>query len=77
MSNVLRELAEHHLRVDKDVNPVKHPLWCFHDERSRAINEEITRLLVAMFIMEFVHPNFMATPILMLKKKVTQHMCID
>jgi hypothetical protein len=26
MSNVLRELAEHHLRVDKDVNPVKHPL---------------------------------------------------
>ena len=57
MPGVLTELAEHQLKVKLDAKPVKQPLRRFHDERRRAIGEEIARLLAAGFIMEVIHCN--------------------
>jgi hypothetical protein len=41
MPGVPRELAEHHLHIDKDAKPVKQPLRRLGEERQRAINEEL------------------------------------
>ena len=77
MPGVPRDLAEHELKVKPDAKPVKQPLRCFHDERRKAIGEEIARLLAAGFIMEVIHPTWLANPVLVLKKNGTWRMCID
>jgi hypothetical protein len=53
MPGVPRELAEHSLNVWPDAKPVKQPLQCFAEEKRKSIGEEIARLLVAGFIMEY------------------------
>ena len=45
--------------------------------KRRTIGEEITRLLAAGFIMEVFHPDWLANPVLVLKKNNTWRMCID
>ena len=77
MPGVSRELAEHHLHVDKDARPVKQMLRPINEERRRAIGEEIARLLAAGFIIEVVHPKWLANPVLVMKKNNTWRMCID
>ena len=77
MPGVPRELAEHHLKVNPDAEPVKQPLRRLNDKRRRAIGEEIARLLAAGFIMEVVHPKWLANPVVVLKKNGTWRMCID
>ena len=77
MPGVPRELAEHQLKVRPDVKPVRQPLRRFHEERRRAIGEEIARLLAAGFIMEVIHPTWLANPVLVLKKNDTWRMCIN
>ena len=77
MPGVPRELAEHHLKVKPDAKPVKQALRRFHDERRKAIGKEIARLLAAGFIMDVVHPTWLANPVLVLKKNGTWRMCID
>ena len=39
--------------------------------KRRTIGEEITRLLAAGFIMEVFHPDWLANPVLVLKKNNT------
>ena len=77
MPDVPRELAEHHLHVRPEAKPVKQPLRRFAEERRKAIGEEIARLLAAGFIMEVLHPDWLANPVLVLKKNGTWRMCID
>jgi hypothetical protein len=77
MPGVPRELAEHSLNVRPDAKPVKQPLRCFTEEKRKAIGEEIARLLAADFIMEVFYPDWLANPLLVLKKNNTWHMCID
>ena len=77
MPGVPRDLAEHELEVKPDAKPVKQPLRRFHDERRKAIGEEIARLLAAGFIMEVIHPTWLANHVLVLKKNGTWRMCID
>ena len=77
MPGVPREFAEHSLHVRPDAKPVKQPLRRFAEERRKAIGEEIARLLAAGFIMEVFHPDWLANPVLVLKKNKTWHMCID
>ncbi|KAK1648155.1 hypothetical protein QYE76_065960 [Lolium multiflorum] len=76
MPGVPRELAEH-LHVRPDAKPVKQPLRRFAEERRKAIGEEIARLLAAGFIMEVLHPDWLANPVLVLKKNDSWRMCID
>jgi hypothetical protein len=77
MPGVPRELAEHSLNIRLDAKPVKQPLWCFAEEKRKAIGEEIAWLLAAGFIMEVYYPDWLVNPVLVLKKNNTWHMCID
>ncbi len=78
-----RELAEHSLHVRTDVKPVKQPLRRFAEDRRKAIGDEIARLLAAGFIMEVLHPDWLANPVLVEKKRddpavaIVWRMCID
>jgi hypothetical protein len=77
MPGVPRELAEHSLNVRPDAKPVKQPLRRFAEERRKAIGEEIAWLLAAGFIMEVYYPDWLANPVLVLKKNNIWRMCID
>jgi putative transposase len=77
MPGMPRELAEHSLHVRPDAKPVKQPLQRFAEEKRKAIGEEIARLLAAGFIMEVFYPDWLANPVLVLKKNNTWRMCID
>ena len=77
MPGVLRELAEHTLKIDPKFKPVKQFLRLFNEERRKAIGEEVARLLAAGFIVEVFHPEWLANPVLVLKKNGTWRMCVD
>src|SRR3954463_10038473 len=77
MPGVPRELAEHKLHIRPGSKSVKQPLRRFSEEKRRAIGEEIAKLLAAGFIMEVFYPDWLANPILVMKKNGTWHMCID
>ena len=61
---------------------MKQSLHRFAEERRKAIGDEIARLLAAGFIMEVLHPDWLANPVLVEKKKddpnvaVVWRMCI-
>ena len=71
MPGVLRELAEHTLNIDPKFKPVKQFHRCFDEERRKAIGEEVVRLLVSGFIVEVFHREWLANPMLVLKKNGT------
>ena len=62
------EFAEHKLHVRSDAKPVRQPLRRLLEEKRRVAGEEIARLLVANFIMEVFFPEWLANPVLVLKK---------
>ena len=68
MLGILRELAEHSLNIDPKFKPVKKYLRRFNEERRKAIGEEVARFLAAGFIVEVFHPEWLANPVLVLKK---------
>jgi hypothetical protein len=77
-------LAEHSLNVRKDAKPVRQPLRRFAEDRRKIIGEEVTKLLVAGFIVEVLHTEWLANPVLVEKKKEEDpkapkvwRMCID
>jgi hypothetical protein len=77
MLGVPRELAEHTLNIDPKFKLVKQFLRRFNEERRKAIGEEVARLLAAGFIVEVFHPEWLANPVLVLKKNDTWRMCVD
>ena len=68
MTGVPRELAKHSLNIYPKFKPVKQFLRRFNEERQKAIGEEIARLLAAGFIVEVFHPEWLANPMMVLKK---------
>ena len=76
-------MAEHSLHVRPDVKPMKQPLRRFAAERRKVFGDEIARLLAASFIMEVLHLDWLANPVLVEKKKddpnvaIVWRMCID
>ena len=64
MPGISREVTEHALKIRPGSMPVKQHLRCFNEGKHRAIDEEIVKLLVAGFIMEVYHPEWLANPIL-------------
>ena len=77
MPGVPRQLAEHTLNVDPKYKPVKQFLHRFNEERRKVIGEEVARLLETGFIVEVFHPEWLANPVLVLKKNGTWRMCVD
>ena len=75
MPGVPRELAEHTLNIDPKFKPVRQFLQRFNKERRKAIGEEVAWLLVAGFIVEVFHPEWLANLVLVLKKNGTWSMC--
>ena len=77
MPGIPREVAEHALKIRLGSKPVKQHLRCFDEGKHRTIGEEITQLLVAEFIKEVYHPEWLANPILVQKKSGKWRMCVD
>jgi hypothetical protein len=68
MPGIPREVAEHSLDIRAGARPVKQPLCRFGEEKRGAIGEEIHKLMVAGFIKEVFHPEWLANPVLVRKK---------
>jgi hypothetical protein len=68
MPGVPRELIEHSLNVDPKATPKRQHLYRFADDRRDAIKKELAKLLVAGFIREVFHPEWLANPVLVRKK---------
>ena len=64
MLDILREVIEHTLKIRPGSKPVKQRLCRFDKGKRWAIGEEIMKLLVAGFIREVYHPEWLANPIL-------------
>jgi hypothetical protein len=78
MPGVPRELAEHKLKVYPQARPIRQKLSRFTPDKREAIRAELARLVAARFIREVLHPEWLANPVLVLKKnKVDWRMCVD
>ena len=76
-------MAEHFLHVRPDARPVRQSLRRFSDEKRKIIGDEIAKLLVAGWIREVTYTDWLANPVLVVKKKDEKallqawRMCID
>ena len=77
MPGILRELAEHTLKIHPGSKLVKQRLRRFNEEKHRAIGEEIAKLSAAGFIKEVYHPEWLANPVLVRKTSGKWRMCVD
>src|SRR4051812_29767885 len=78
MSGVPRELADHYLNINPGAKPVKQAIRRFGDKKRHAIGMEIAKLLEAGFIIEVIHTDCVANPVLVPKKNTDiLRMCID
>ena len=68
MPGIPREVAEHALWIRPGSKPVKQRLRRFDEEKRRAIGEEVMKLLVAGFIKEVYHPEWLANLVVVRKK---------
>ena len=64
MLGILREVIEHALKIRPGFKPVKQRLHRFDEEKCWVIDKQITKLLVAIFIKEVYHPEWLANPVL-------------
>ncbi|RLM98905.1 retrotransposon protein, putative, Ty3-gypsy subclass, expressed [Panicum miliaceum] len=78
MLGVPKELIEHCLKVDPKATPKKQRLRRFAPDKREAIKRELAKLLAAGFIKEVYHLEWLANPVLVLKKYNNQwRMCVD
>ena len=77
MSGIPREVTKHALDIQAGSKPVKQHLRRFDEEKRRAIGEEVQKLLVAEFIKEVSHPEWLANNVLVKKKNGKWRMCVD
>jgi hypothetical protein len=78
MPGVPRELAEHKLKVYSQTSPIRQKLCRFTPDKREAIRAELACLVAAGFIREVPHPEWLANPVLVLKKnKLDWRMCLD
>ena len=64
LPGISREVAEHALKIRLGSKPVKPRLPRFDEKKSRAISEEIVKLLATGFIKEVYHPEWLVNSIL-------------
>jgi hypothetical protein len=78
MPGVPRRLTEHSLNVNPKATPKRQHLRHFADERRDTIKKELAKLLAAGFIIEVIHPEWLANPVLIRKKNTNEwRMCVD
>ena len=76
MPGIPREVTEHTLKIHLGSKPVKQCLRRFDKGKRRTIAEEITKLLVARFIKEVYHREWLANLILERQKSGRWRMCV-
>ena len=77
MPGVPKELIEHSLNVNPTATPKKQRLRRFSAKKREAMKKELAKLLAVGFIKEVYHPEWMANPVLVLKKNNEWRMCVD
>src|SRR3954469_20953799 len=77
MPGVPRGLAEHRLRVDPKVKPVKEHLRRSAIQKRKAIGEEVAPLPAAGVIRGIYHSEGLANVVMVHKKDDSLRMCID
>jgi hypothetical protein len=77
MPGVPRELIKHSLNVHPQALPKKQRRRRFAHDKRETIKRKIAKLLVAGFIKEVIHPEWVANPILVRKKNNEWRMCVD
>jgi hypothetical protein len=68
MPRIPRELAEHKLKVYPQARPIRQKLCRFTPDKREVICAELVRLVAAGFIREVLYPEWLANPVLVLKK---------
>ena len=77
MLSIPREVTEHALCLIPGLKPTKQRLCHFDDERRRAIGKEISKLLVAGFIREVFHSDWLALLVpFLLKRRPRNGECV-
>jgi hypothetical protein len=76
MQGVPKELIKHCLKVNPKVTPKKQRLRRFSPDKREAIKKELAKLLMAGFIKEVYHPEWLANPVLVLKKNNMNGGCV-
>jgi len=71
------EVICHKLSIKADAKTVKQKPRRMNEARNRTINDEVDRLLLAVFIRETFNPNWLSNPILVKKKNGKWRGCID
>jgi hypothetical protein len=65
-------------RLDPKATPERQHLRRFADDRRDAVKKELAKLLAAGFIRKVFHPEWLANPVLVLKKNSNEwRMCVD
>ena len=67
-AGIPRDVVEHALDIRAGSRPVKQRLRRFDEEKHRAIDKEVQKLLVAGFIKEVYHFEWLTNPILVRKR---------
>jgi hypothetical protein len=77
MLGVRRDVVEHQLKVYSQAKPIRQKQCCFTPKKREAIRAELARRVSAGFIREVLRPEWLANPVLVLKKnKVEWCMCV-
>jgi len=68
MPEIDLDIICHKLSINADAKPLKQKPRGMNKERSRAISDEVDRLLQAGFIRETFYPDWLSNPVLVKKK---------
>lgn len=74
---VPREVIEHHLVVCPNARPVKQKAQRQAQEKQAFIVQEVRKLQEAGVIREVRHPDWLANPVVVPKKRGKKRMCVD
>ncbi|XP_013617681.1 PREDICTED: uncharacterized protein LOC106324220 [Brassica oleracea var. oleracea] len=77
MKGIDPAITSHELNVDPTFKPIRQKRRKLGPERSKAVNEEVDRLLDAGFIAKVRYPEWLANPVVVKKKNGKWCICVD
>ena len=77
MKRINPAITSHKLNVDPTINPIRQKRRKIGHDRSKAVNEEVERLLAAGSTTEVRYPEWLANPVVVKKKNEKWRICVD
>jgi len=77
MKGINPAITSHELNVDPTIKPIRQKRRKLGHDRSKAVNEEVERLLAAGSITEVRYPEWLANPVVVKKKNGKWRVCVD